>query len=256
MDKELVQRLKKCPTDKQLVNVLAMISAAVQGDVLPDHDMIKDPRALNDAIRELCRALTALVYCDEFWLRLWGESIESAFELIDLGSVDVALDDVVVTHLIHVYESLGMPQETAITFVEEQINAIRASFAEISEQYSLQPKNHALLLALRNRLKDRVDGIRDSVCNPFRGGQIKAQADSRLRKFVPKILKTLWSIITGNLGTEGLALIAEYPLDESFSALHMDEYHRQLLKAFSIVSLHLLDVQGNAPEPVGAPQKV
>lgn len=208
------------------------------------------------AIHELCLVLSALMKCDIFWRRLWGESIERAFELIDLGEVDSALDDITVAQLTHVFQSLGMSEDAAVAFVDTQVRAIRESFADIADLYARQPKDNRLLLDLKNRARDKVMFLRDSVCDPYREMMIRKQGHERARELLLRGGRVIWSSITGSLGSQQLALVSETGHDATFEAIRQDRELCELIKALSIVSFHLIDLDWNAPTPIQVPEPV
>lgn len=250
-------RLRPCPAYRQFVSALNSIGGAVLQQSAEPWELhpgvSADPERMLNAHAELCALLLALLNCSEFWKRLWFDNLKSALQLIDLGDLEAELQGDTITHLIRFFEEMGMSEQAAEAYVEEQVRECLHLADQIAIQYRGRP-NSAVLFQLKNKALFQVRRMSETVCGPLNSYATKVEADRRARRLLTWVRRLFGSMITGALGAAHPTLIMDNPDGPAYLALTGDARNRALLTAISILTLHASETPG--PEPLVNAQPV
>ncbi len=243
---------RPCPTDRQLVLALQQLATAALN--LPDPPTSADPpEELDEALALLCKLLTALVRCEDFWLYLWGESIEAALEIINLEELDKALSSNQALQLTNALTAMGMDIHLATTLVDHQVSALRSFNGQVAEQLRAKRPNAALLYSLQREAKEHTRKLRDQLCNPLDDRSRRRGAKRLSNRFMGRCLQLLFGFVTGAIASDTPPLETEIANDPAYLALRDDGDTRTALKALSLLAVLSLNTPGGPVAPVLEP---
>lgn len=251
-------RRRPCPTYRDFVSALSAIGGAVlQQSAEPwefHPGLSADSERMLSAHAELCALLLALLNCGEFWKRLWFDNLHSALQLIPLGKLKEELEGDTINHLVRFFEELGMTEEAAEAYVQEQVRECLYLADQVALQYRGK-SDLAILFQLKNKALFQVRRMSETVCNPLNRSATKTEADRRARRLVTWVRRLFGSMMTGALGAAYPTLALESPGSPAYLALTDNARSRALLTLISILALHASETPG--PEhlvmPVPAP---